>query len=197
MSRAAWCTQLDEMFQAGEHKALIEALRPEIRGTVMRIRGLTPEQRDDLMSETAVYLLEEWARGKTYGKTPIVAVARARAKYLARDLFQELDEPRRRGFKVVPLDYAFPTHDGDGGEEGPEIEPADPGPGPEEVYLEQDLMYRALDQLPPRDREVFRLRCFEGLGSYEVAECLDCEPNAVDQAYHRAKRRLRDDGLDL
>jgi len=196
-SRGDWCARLDEMFRAGKHDELIEALMPEIRGAAVRVRGLTREQRKDVIGETVVFLLEEWARGKTYGDSPIVAVARKRVRFIALDLFGALDEPRRRGFKVVPIDYAFPTHDADGDDSGREVEPADPGPGPEDSYLERETMDLALDKLPARDGEVFRMRCFEGLTSYEVAERLDCEPNAVDQAYHRAKRRLREDGLDL
>jgi RNA polymerase sigma factor (sigma-70 family) len=196
-ARAEWCAKLDAMFRAGEHKRLIGALMPEIRAAAVRVRGLTPEQRDDVISETALYLLDEWSRGKAYGGAPIVAVARRRTRYIALDLFQILDEPRKHGFKVVPLDYSFPTHDGEGDGDGPGLEAPDPGPGPEDTYLELETIEGVLAMLPPRERDVFRLRCFEGLGSYEVAEQLDCEPNAVDQAYHRAKRRLREDGLDF
>lgn len=193
--RRARCLSLDVLFRSGEHDVLIEHLMPEIRDVAMRIRGLTPEQREDVIGETVVHLLGEWARGKTYGDVTIVAVARQRAKYVARDLFQEMKEPRRRGFRVVPLDYAFPTHDGDG--EGPELEAPDPSRAPEDLLVDGDVASRVLAALPPRERDVFRMRCFEGLASYEVAERLECEPNAVDQAYHRAKRRLREDGLDL
>ena len=187
--------RLDKMFRDGNHGALIEELRSDIRKALLRVRGLTNEQREDLAQDTVEYLLSEWKRGRTYGRHSIVSVACRRARWMALDFFEVADEPRRRGFKVVPLDYAFPTHDADGDVDGNVVEAPDLGPGPDDLAQEKDFEETVLDTLPPRDREVFRLRCFEGLGSYEVAERLGCEPNAVDQAYHRAKRRLRDEGL--
>lgn len=194
---AARRRRLEKMFREGNHDPLIEELRSDIRKTLRRVRGLTYEQREDLAQDTVEYLLTEWKRGRTYRGNNIVSVACKRARWIALDFFEAADEPRRRGFKVVPLDYAFPTHDADGEENGNVVEPQEPGAGPDDLALEKEFKEMVLDKLPPRDREVFRLRCFEGLGSYEVAERLGCEPNAVDQAYHRAKRRLRDQGLDL
>lgn len=195
LDRAGWCRAMDSTFRAGSHDRLIEELLPEIRATAARIRGLTPEQREDVVSETTLHLLNEWARGKTYGGAPIVAVARQRTKYIARDLFQGMSEPRRHGFKVVPLDYGFPTHGGDGDSEGARTDAPDPSPGPEALAIDRDVASRALASLPPRERDVVRMRCLEGMASYEVAEHLECEPNAVDQAFHRAKRRLRESGF--
>ena len=194
---AARGRRLDMMFRDGHHGALIEELRSDITTALRRVGGLTDEQREDLAQDTIVYLLAEWKRGRTYGGNCIVSVARQRARWMALDFFKAANEPRRRGFKAVPLDYSFPTHDSNGDESASVVEPLEPGPGPYDLAAEADFEEMILDVLPPREREVFRLRCFEGLGSYEVAERLGCEPNAVDQAYHRAKRRLRDEGLNL
>ena len=194
---AARRRRLDKMFRDGNHGGLIEELRSDIAKSLGRVRGLTHEQREDLAQDTVEYLLAEWKRGRAYGGNSIVSVACRRARWIALDFFEAADEPRRRGFKVVPLDYAFPTHDANGDEDARVVEPPEPGPGPDDLALEKEFADMVLDKLPPRDREVFRFRCFEGLGSYEVAERLGCEPNAVDQAYHRAKRRLRDEGLAL
>ena len=194
---AARRRRLDKMFREGNHDLLIKEIRSDIVKTLRRVRGLTYEQREDLAQDTVEYLLAEWKRGRAYGSNSIVVVACRRARWMALDFFEAADEPRRRGFKVVPLDYAFPTHDADGDENGNVVAVPDRGPGPDDLALEKDYEEMVLDRLPPRDREVFRLRCFGGLGSHEVAELLGCAPNAVDQAYHRAKRRLRDEGLDL
>jgi RNA polymerase sigma factor (sigma-70 family) len=46
--------------------------------------------------------------------------------------------------------------------------------------------------LPPGDGEVARLTYLEGLEPGEIAERLGKEPNAIYQAIHRNKRRLRE-----
>jgi RNA polymerase sigma factor (sigma-70 family) len=196
-SNTARCRRLNVMFRAGRFEELIEELREDICSALQRVRGITSEQRDDLAQDTVVYLLTEWRRGRTYGGASLIAVARRRARWIALDFFDAQGEAKARGFKIVPLDYAFPTHDEAGLNNANVVEAPDPGPRPDELAFEKDFVGTVLGKLPAREREVFRLRCFEGLGSHEVAERLHCEANAVDQAYHRAKRRLRDEGLDL
>ena len=46
--------------------------------------------------------------------------------------------------------------------------------------------------LPTGDGEVARLTYLEGLEPAEIAERLDKEPNAVYQAIHRNKKKLRE-----
>jgi len=74
---------------------------------------------------------------------------------------------------LVPLDEEW--------EAGIESEPQDP-----------DELERLLALLPPRDREAFVLRCLLDLSAKAAAARLGIEPNAVDQAYHRARIRLRE-----
>jgi RNA polymerase sigma-70 factor, ECF subfamily len=55
----------------------------------------------------------------------------------------------------------------------------------------RDLM-SFLDELPTREREVALLRILVGLAPNEIASKLGIERNNVDQAWHRAKGKLRE-----
>lgn len=69
----------------------------------------------------------------------------------------------------------------------------DYGHGPEQAALARELAERlrhALGQLPPREAEVFCLRCFDDLSYQQIAESLDIQPGAVAQALHKARARL-------
>jgi RNA polymerase sigma-70 factor (ECF subfamily) len=48
----------------------------------------------------------------------------------------------------------------------------------------------ALAALSDGEREVFVLRCWDGLAVHEIATLLDCTPNAVSLRLHKARRRL-------
>ena len=48
-----------------------------------------------------------------------------------------------------------------------------------------------LEELPQRQREVFQLSEFQGLGSLEIAEILNVEPGSVRAALFKARRKLR------
>lgn len=51
-------------------------------------------------------------------------------------------------------------------------------------------LHDALGQLPDSDREIIALRYFESLSGEEVAEVLDCTPNAAYVRLHRALKKL-------
>jgi RNA polymerase sigma-70 factor (ECF subfamily) len=66
-------------------------------------------------------------------------------------------------------------------------------PSTEAVALDweqQDAVQRLLRQLPKRDREVVELR-LSGLTGREIAQTLNCSPDAVRTAHHRAMQRMR------
>jgi len=73
----------------------------------------------------------------------------------------------------------------------PSAAPADPE---EEVLrrIEGDEAVAALDTLPPAQRQVLRLRYFEGLTAEETAAVLDHNAEWVRQTQFRALRTLRD-----
>ena len=67
------------------------------------------------------------------------------------------------------------------------------GDGPEQAARGRELAERlrqAVAQLPPREAEVFCLRCFEDLSSQRIAELLDLSGGAVAQALHKARAKL-------
>jgi RNA polymerase sigma-70 factor (ECF subfamily) len=68
-------------------------------------------------------------------------------------------------------------------------EPA--APGPEQRLGPDAELEHALRQLSPRDRELVALRYGGGLTGPEIAEAMDMELNAVQQALSRALRRMR------
>jgi RNA polymerase sigma-70 factor (ECF subfamily) len=59
------------------------------------------------------------------------------------------------------------------------------------VESRRDLM-AILDELPTREREVALLRILVGLAPSEIAAQLAISRNNVDQAWHRAKTKLRE-----
>ncbi len=74
-------------------------------------------------------------------------------------------------------------------------EPADRGPAADEVVAarrQTERMMRALDELPPRQREALWLATVEGLAYAEVARVLGASVAAVKVLVHRARVALAD-----
>ena len=68
-------------------------------------------------------------------------------------------------------------------------------PTPERNVVARDelrRMHRALDRLPPRLREIVKLRKIEGLSSREAATRMNVAPTTVDEQLARAIRLLAD-----
>lgn len=64
----------------------------------------------------------------------------------------------------------------------------DDGPVGDPAHLQ---LRRAVERLPPLDRETLRLVAWDGLSHAEAAEVLDCSVNAVALRVHKVKARLR------
>jgi RNA polymerase sigma-70 factor (ECF subfamily) len=71
---------------------------------------------------------------------------------------------------------------------------ASPAPAPDARPIAEDdrrALARALAQLPPRQREVVRLRVYEELPYAEIARRLGGDENAARVNFHHALKRLR------
>jgi RNA polymerase sigma-70 factor (ECF subfamily) len=73
--------------------------------------------------------------------------------------------------------------------------PASPAQNPEESALETSnsaLLQKALEQLPPKSREVIVLREIEELSYRQIAEIMGVPPGTVMSSLSRARARLRE-----
>ena len=60
-----------------------------------------------------------------------------------------------------------------------------------DVAMNAEMRAALLDALPPRQREIIRLRLVVGLSAQETADRLGMAPSAVRMAQHRALDHLR------
>ncbi len=76
--------------------------------------------------------------------------------------------------------------------DGPPAVGAMAGPDQAAALAEQDLLWRALAQLPPGQRAVLVLRYYEDLTEAQTAAVLGCSVGSVKAQTFRALARLRD-----
>lgn len=71
---------------------------------------------------------------------------------------------------------------------------------PEVHFLSNDVLNainQAVESLPPRQREIFVLKHYEGLRFFEIASMLEITAGSVKSSYHKAVVALRDRLRDL
>jgi RNA polymerase sigma-70 factor (ECF subfamily) len=71
---------------------------------------------------------------------------------------------------------------------------------PDEALLRRergDMVRRAVDELPPRQRMALVLKHFEDMSYDDIAEVMECSAGAVDSLLSRARTSLRESLRDL
>lgn len=153
------------LLEAGEYARLVESYYGVI---VKRCQARTQRDGDafDVAAEVVIRLLGELKAGKQYGVPFRIVVHKV------------------IGWKLAEH-FAGRSHDAELGDDL-----LDEGAF-ESAEEQQDLM-TLLDGLPQREREVAGLRIVAGLDPASIATKLDISRNNVDQAWHRAKQKLRE-----
>jgi RNA polymerase sigma-70 factor (sigma-E family) len=77
------------------------------------------------------------------------------------------------------------------------LDRSSPSPSWETEATDRDVMWRALAELPPRQRAVVVLRFYEDLAERDIAEALGCTVGTVKSQLSRALSTLRGRGAAL
>jgi len=159
------------LLAAGELNALIESY---LETVLQRCRARCRSEDDALDCAQSVFvrLLSELKRGRRYG-VPYRVVVHKVIEWTTKGFYE-----RGRAI-LVQLDENLPD------------EVFRPGNPYEDVETRYDLE-RAIAELPKGDGEVARLRLLQGYEIEQVAELTGKKRNAVDQALHRACKRLEE-----
>ena|ERR1700722_13392123 len=152
--------------ECGEHAKLVESYYGVI---VKRCQARTHDNGEafDVAAEVVVRLLGELKAGKRYEVPFRVAVHSIVGWKLAEHFAARSKDTELRDEPIIESGYAA-------------------------VEGRRDLM-TILEELPAREREVALLRILVGLPPGEIAARLAISRNNVDQAWHRAKTKLREE----
>jgi RNA polymerase sigma-70 factor (ECF subfamily) len=171
-----------------ESRVAIEAFLREVETRAFRIAVMNVRDRDealDIVQDCMIRLVRRYSRRPSEEWRPLFyRILQNRIR----------DVQRRRSVRSRVLSFFG------GLETEEEYDPIAAAPGPEadnplDQVLAQDAM-RALEQallmLPPRQREAFSLRNFEGLDVAQTAVAMNCTEGSVKTHYSRAVHRLRE-----
>jgi RNA polymerase sigma factor (sigma-70 family) len=145
------------------------ALRAYLHGLV------NPSEVDDLVQETYVRLLRAYERGPVQHPRGLLF---ATARNAAHDLFR-----RRATANTIPVTEFITSR------------VLDHAPNAAEVASrrqETNLLAMAIEELPPRCREILVLRKFENLSHREIAEKLGISVNTVEVQLSKALHRCQE-----
>jgi RNA polymerase sigma-70 factor (ECF subfamily) len=171
-----------------ESRVAIEAFLREVETRAFRIAVMNVRDRDealDIVQDCMIRLVRRYSRRPSEEWRPLFyRILQNRIR----------DAQRRRSVRSRVLSFFG------GVESDDEYDPIATAPGPAadnplDKVLAQDAM-RALEQallvLPPRQREAFTLRNFEGLDVAQTAVAMNCTQGSVKTHYSRAVHRLRE-----
>ena len=141
------------------------------------------EAAADLTQDTFVRAYQAWGhfRGESQVSTWLYRIA----VNLARNFIERRSTERRVTTPLEPQSEA---------DEGPPVEIADSGLGPEATVTNRELgnlIARELAALRPEHREIIILRDIEGLSYQEIAKVLGCSVQAVKSKLFRARSAMR------
>jgi RNA polymerase sigma factor (sigma-70 family) len=156
------------LLDEAEHKRLVANYFDTIR-TLARARASNRFDAEEIASIVFLRLLRELEKGKRY-PLPFRLVVPLVVRWCAHGYYGA-----RRGDPVpLPDDWDGESADG----------VAD--------WVERSNLSTLFAQLPDRAREVATLRYLLGLSHEQIAEKLDVDRNAVDQALWRAHEKLKE-----
>jgi RNA polymerase sigma-70 factor (ECF subfamily) len=154
---------------------LVDRYGPLVWRILRRFANLTAEEREDLSQKVFLILMNralQQFRGSTEHEF------RAYLKRITEN------EAKKHILSRPPVG-PFTNDEGD-------EEPADPTPGPEELFAAQEVRQQILGclaQIPHTDQEVFWLSLRE-IPIKEISEILEVPQGTVASKYHRAKERI-------
>jgi RNA polymerase sigma factor (sigma-70 family) len=155
------------LLQNGDHAALLAAYHAVVvQRCLVAVRS---EAGYDVAQNVFERLLRELGRGKRYVVPYRVVVHKV------------VDWTVKAHFQGVPSDVPLP-------EDWELADETDPYPAFEEGEALEDLFA----ELPEGARRVLELRYIEGLKIDEIAQRLELDRNAVDQALHRGHKKLKE-----
>lgn len=169
------------LLERGELATLLARHEPILRRRVrLQLRRLELEdETDDVLQQVYLRLAREAARGLPPDMPPRVAL-HLYAKWAVGDWFKARNrDPQPLGDEVMH-DHCAPAS----------------GPIDGKERLTVLALREAIAALPGRDGEIARAVLLEDRPIATVARELGCRRNAIDQAIHRVRRRLREEGLD-
>lgn len=169
--------------------ALLEPFRPWLERKARRLLAAKPLPQvtpEDLTQETALKVVLNFVQfaGQSEGEF---------RSWLA-TILQNTLENLRRYFQGKKRDSERESPDAwpNGGSLIEQIQISDPSPSSQARRREWDgLLWRAIDQLPDRHREVVLLRDRDDLSFVEIGQQLGCSEEAARKLFKRAVEMLR------
>jgi DNA-directed RNA polymerase specialized sigma24 family protein len=154
----------EELLASGDFARLLARYETTIvQRCVAKLRGHL--DAEDVAQDVKLRLLAEAKRGRTY-LVPYRVVVHKVVGWTVKDYWAGRDT-------AVPLPEGW-------------------DPATEDDPAGRLIVEEALADLPPREREVWKLLIDEGLSPDQVAERLGVTRNNVDQALHRGRVKLRE-----
>lgn len=157
----------NRLLENGEHKQLVANYFDYVR-VLARARANNAYDADEIASMVFVRLLR-WLDGRLHTRWPFRVIVRRSVGFIALDYYRGLARDAE-----LPEDW------------DPEA------PSPQDEWEEWTDLTALFADLPPRPREVATLLYLGGLSHDQIAEQLEIERNAVDQALWRAHRKLEE-----